>query len=172
MPHSELVPSDRAGNSLDQHHTTSLAAWKGFVCPKCRCCNSRIDWDYEKCQAKGCDYSHRIYHPVVPHLSVLPQHVLEVHGHAISQDEYRGHVDHPSVQYLGHWKLITYKLCEDNFVTHFFANKHINGRPGGANDMFLAMQEGDSLNLKRSYMKNSIGKSNMSRPLWASLTLN
>lgn len=164
MPHSELVPSDRAGNSLDQHHTTSLAAWKGFVCPKCRCCNSRIDWDYEKCQAKGCDYSHRIYHPIVPHLSVLPQHVLEVHGHAVSQNEYRGHVDHPSVQYLGHWKLITYKLCEDNFVTHFFANKHINGRPGGANDMFLAMQEGDSLNLKRSYMKNSTGKSNMSRP--------
>lgn len=159
MPPSELVPSYQPHNSFDPHHTTSLAAWKGFVCPQCLCCNSRIEWDWERCQAEGCDYSRGIAHSVVPHLSVLPQNVLEVHGHAVSQNEYRGHVDHPTIAFLGHWRLITYKLCDDNYVTHLLANKHINGRPGGANDIFLDMQKIDSLRLKRSYMKNSAGKS-------------
>lgn len=159
MPHSELVASAEAAEALDPHHSTSLAAWKGFVCPKCKRCNSRIDWGYERCQKKDCDYSRKIVHPLLPYTSVLPHHALAVHGHATSQNEYRGHIDHPTVQYLGHWRLLTYKLCDDNYITHFLANKHINGTPGGANDMFLEIQKDDSLNLKRSYMHNTGGKS-------------
>ena len=156
---SELIPSAPVVDSLDPHFTTSLTAWKGFVCPECQCCNSRIDWSWEKCQADGCTYSHKISHPVVSHLSLLPLHALEIDGHAVSLNEYRGHVGHPEITSLGHWKLMTYKLCNDNYVTHFLANKHINGRPGGANDIFRELQRDEGIDLQRPYMKNSPGES-------------
>ena len=156
MPEHRLVPSPLE-NMDGTSFTTSLAAWKGFVCPKCHCCNSRIDWAYQICYAEGCDYSQKVVHTIQPHFSLLPHNVEEVHGHAVSQDEYRGHVQ-CTKQFLGHWVLYTYKLCENNYITHFLANKHINGRPGGANDMLLEMQKGDGVGLKRSYMKNSVGK--------------
>ena len=156
MPQYQLVP-DPVGGVNGTSFTTTLVAWKGFVCPSCHCCNSRISWASQDCTAKDCNYSRRVAHAVQPHWSLLPPNVEEVHGHAVSYDEYRGHVN-PTTRRLGHWVLVEYKLCENNYITHFLANKHINGRPGGANDMLLLMQEGDGVGLKRPYMKSSRGK--------------
>ena len=156
MPEHQLAPplvTDLDGTNL----STSPTAWGGFVCPKCQCCNSRIDWAKRICFADGCDFTEKVAHTVQTHRSLLPPNVNEVYGHAVSHSEQRGHVQFTK-QFLGHWVMLTYKLCENNYITHFLANRHINGRPGGANDVFLQLQEGDGLGLKRSYMKNSIGK--------------
>ena len=156
MPEQQLVPTFPE-NINGTNFTTSVAGWKGFICPRCHCCNSRIDWAHQKCIAEGCDYSQKVTHAIQTHLSLLPPHVEEVHGHAISHNVHRGHVECTKL-FLGHWVLLTYKLCENNYVTHFMANRHINGRPGGANDMLLEMQKGDGLGLKRPYMRTSRGK--------------
>ena len=159
MPAYSLVPDAITDDPLNEHHSTSVAAWRGFVCPNCNRCNSRIAWSSEVCVTQGCDYSRTITHPVLSRLSVLPPYTQEIYGHAMSHDEYRGHVQPPNVQHLGHWKVLTYKLCDGNYITHFLANKHINARPGGANDVFVEVQKGDGVGLKRPYMKNSMGKS-------------
>ena len=156
MPEHKLVPPP-VGHLNGTSYTTALAAWKGFVCPRCQCCNSRIDWTYQICIAEGCNYSRKVAHTIQPHFSLLPLNVGETYGHAVPHDEYRGHVLRTK-RFMGHWVLLTYKLCENNYVTHFMANQHINGRPGGANDMLLEMQKGDGVGLKRPYMKNSLGK--------------
>ena len=158
MPEYRLVPSTPGLNSNGTSFTTHLAAWKGFVCPMCHCCNSRIDWAFQNCAAEGCNYSRKVEHTIQPHYSLLPLNVEEVYGHALSRDEYKGHVRCTNKQFMGHWVMHTYKLCENNYITHFMANQHINGRPGGANDILLAMQEGEDVGLKRAYMKNSVGK--------------
>lgn len=157
MPEYQLVPSTAGHNNKGTTFSTTLAAWKGFICPSCHCCNSRIDWAYQTCAAEGCNYSQRVVHAIQPHFSLLPLNVEEVYGHALSHDEYKGHV-RCTKRFLGHWVLHTYKLCENNYITHFMANQHINGRPGGANDILLEMQKGDGVRLKRAYMKNSVGK--------------
>ena len=159
MPTYQLVPDATADDPHNVVHSISLAAWKGFVCPKCKRCNSRIDWGLECCGNEKCGYSRKIVHGVLSHRAVLPHHTIEVHGHALAYDEYQGHVQPPTTEFYGHWKIVTFKLCKDNYITHFLANKHINAQPGGANDVFMELQKVDGLGLKRSYMKNSKGMS-------------
>ena len=158
-PAFQLAPGILADDPLNVFHSISLAAWKGFVCPKCKRCNSRIDWDLESCGTPNCDYSRKIVHPVHSHRLVLPPNTIEVHGHALMFDQYHGHVQPPTTEFYGHWRIVTFKLCEGNHVSHFLANKHINAQPGGANEVFQELQKGDGLGLKRSYMKFSRGRS-------------
>ena len=158
-PTYQLAPGILADDLHNVFHSTSLAAWKGFVCPKCKRCNSRIDWDLELCDTPDCDYLRKVIHTIHSHRAVLPPNTMEVNGHALMLDEFQGHVQPPTTEFFGHWKIITFKLCKDNYITHFLANKHINAQPGGANDVFVDLQKGDGLGLKRSYMKFSRGMS-------------
>lgn len=156
-PTYQLAPGILADDPLNAFYSTSLAAWKGFVCPKCNRCNSRINWDIESCATPACDYLRKIVHPIHAHLAVLPPNTMEIHGHAMMFDQWQGHVRPPTVEFFGHWKIVTFKLCDNNFVTHFLANKYINAQRGGANEVFQELQKGDGLGLKRSYMKFSRG---------------
>ena len=157
MPAYDLIPSAIEDDATNVHHSTSLAAWKGFVCPNCKCCNSRVNWDSEICRNGGCGYTRRRIHPLLSRLSVLPDHTREINGHAFSSNEYRGHIEQPTMDFLGHYRIYTYKLCDGNHITHLLANKHVNGRPGGANDIFLQLQ-GVGLDLTRPIMRNNKGK--------------
>ncbi len=141
----ELLTAD---NRTDVNLAVSLASWKGMACPKCGRCNSRTLWHAWKCQTIGCGFEHGIQHNVIDPHSVLPDHGVEFTGHALPQDKYLEPITLREPAYIGDWRINTYDLLPGNHITHFMANGVINNKPGGAHDMFRALQGAD-LGLQR-----------------------
>ena len=126
----------------------SLASWKGMACPKCGRCNSRTLWDAWKCETVGCGFTHGIKHTIIPPHLVLPNHGVELLGHALPNDRFLDPITLRAPEYMGDWRVHTYDLLDGNHITHFMANGTINHKPGGAHDMFTALQGAD-LGLQR-----------------------
>lgn len=156
----------------DPDHATlavSLAGWKGMVCPRCGRCNSRMVWSEWQCKTENCDFSHRIQLSPIPASAVLPDHAVEYVGHALPLDRYFNQVILREPEFLGQWRIHTYDLMAGNTLTHFHANSVINQRPGGAHDIFLALQAAD-LDLQRFPLKTSPGKNSFWNSIFRSPT--
>ena len=136
---------------------TSLAAWKGMVCPACGRCNSRTEWDQWKCETEGCDYEIPIHHTAVHPSALASAHGFEAEGHAISFDKWDEPVVRTEVDYLGYWRKATYELSHGNYITHYMTNLVINRQPGGADDILEALQ-GEKLGMKRHALKSCPSK--------------
>lgn len=157
-PAFDLKPAPLA---QDPNHPTlaiSLAAWKGIVCPRCGRCISRTIWEEWQCKTENCGFTHRITQPPISASAVRSDHVVEYDGHALPLDRHDNQVLFRQPAFHGHWRVHTYDLLEGNTVTHFHANRALNEMPGGAHDMFLAMQTAN-LGLQRFPMKASPGES-------------
>lgn len=132
-----------ADNKSDVNLAVSLASWKGMACPKCGRCNSRTLWDAWKCQTIGCGFTHGIKHTIIDPHAVLPDHGVEFTGHALPQDKFLDPITLREPECVGDWRIHIYDLLPGNHVTHFMANAAINNKPGGAHDMFRALQGAD-----------------------------
>ena len=146
--------ADSNASSLAEE--TSLACWKGMVCPKCGRCNSRTKWDEWKCFNKGCDFESPVKHTVFPPKSLVEKHGFEFEGHAISWDTFAAPVTKRETEWPGWWRQSTYDIPGGNVVSHFHANAPINRQPGGANDILEALQ-GSKLGLERFTMGKASG---------------
>ena len=132
-----------ADNKNDVNLAVSRASWKGMACPKCGRCNSRTRWDAWRCQTIECGFTHGIKHTIIDPHTVLPDHGVESAGHALPQDKHLDPVTLREPEYIGDWRVHTYDLLPGNHVTHFMANGTLNHKPGGAHDMFKALQRAD-----------------------------
>ena len=139
----------------------SRASWKGMVCPQCGRCNSRIHWAKWECPTPSCGFSREIQLKSLPYTSVLPSHGFQGIGHAVPQDRHSQAIVLREPAFLGDWRIHTFEVMPGTqpgfVVTHFHANNLINQVPGGANDMFLALQEAD-LGLQRFPLRSTRGK--------------
>ena len=129
-----------ADNKADVNLAVSRASWKGMACPECGRCNSRTFWDAWKCQTAECGFTHGIKHTIIDPHTVLPDHGVEFAGHALPQDKHVDPVMLREPEYIGDWRVHTFDLLPGNHVTHFMANGTLNNKPGGAHDMFKALQ--------------------------------
>lgn len=136
---------------------TSLACWKGMVCPKCGRCNSRTKWDEWQCFNKACDFQLPVRHTVFPPSALVEKHGFQFEGHAISWDRFTAPVTKRETEWPGFWRHSTYDIPGGNIVSHFHANAVINRQPGGANDVLKALQ-GSKLGLERFSMGSASGK--------------
>jgi hypothetical protein len=78
-------------------------------------------------------------------------------GHAICDDEVLDSRIEITEERLGFWRVIRYEIMPGMVISHFCANDVINGKPGGADDIFGILQQGQ-LNLERQVMDSSVGK--------------
>ncbi|KAH0544635.1 hypothetical protein FGG08_001285 [Glutinoglossum americanum] len=145
-----MLPEDR-GN--DSGYSVSHACWKGFSCPKCGRCNSREDWNGWECQTDECDYTYKVKRSILSAQAISNPHDPITDGHAISKDLISCPITE-KVDFLENYRVHTYAITDCGTVTHFMANRTINERPDGPDDMFLALQQAD-IGLKRFPLKNS-----------------
>ena len=146
--------SDSNVPSLEEE--TSLACWKGMVCPKCGRCNSRTKWDEWKCFNEACDFECAVKHTVFPPISLVEKHGFEFEGQAISWDTFAAPVTKRETEWPGWWRQSTYDIPGGNVISHFHANAPINRQPGGPNDILEALQ-GSKLGLERFTMGSASG---------------
>lgn len=132
-----------ADNKTDVNLAVSRASWKGMACPQCGRCNSRTLWDAWQCQTVGCGFTHGIKHTIIDPHTVLPDHGVEFVGHALPQDKHLDPVTMRAPEIIGEWRVHTFDVVPGNHVTHFMANGVLNNMPGGAHDMFRALQGAD-----------------------------
>ena len=156
-PAFDLKPEPLKDDPSHVNLAVSLAGWKGMVCPRCGRCNSRNVWAEWQCKTENCGYTHRIRLSPIPASAVLPDHTVEYIGHALPLDRHSNPVIFRQPEFLGDWRIHTYDIMEGNTVTHFHANGNINQKPGGAHDIFLALQSAD-LGLQRFPLRTSPGE--------------
>ncbi|KAE8153545.1 hypothetical protein BDV25DRAFT_168756 [Aspergillus avenaceus] len=146
QPKRDLV---RAGYDAGRHH---MLAWReGIVCPLCRRCISRKHWKGWRCSEDAtnpCTYEKVFNWPLVQ--------LNEVQGQSRSLHSKRGliqpEVDTSSTSV---YRKRTYTLPNVGTVTHFIACEEVNGRPNGADDIFMQLQQRD-LGLKRFELLQSV----------------
>ncbi|KAI9779951.1 MAG: hypothetical protein M1839_007107 [Geoglossum umbratile] len=143
--------ADDRGN--DASYSVSHACWKGFSCPKCGRCNSREDWNGWECQTAECDYKYSIKRLLLSPQALSNPHDPITDGHAISKDSISGPITE-KIDFLENYRVHTYEIPDCGTITHFMANRTINERVDGPDDMFLALQQED-IGLKRFPLKNS-----------------
>ncbi|MCJ1470214.1 hypothetical protein MMC07_008859 [Pseudocyphellaria aurata] len=119
------------------------ASWKGFVCPNCGRCNSRILWREWRCANKTCSFRQAIQLTPVPSSAMLGHSGAEIIGTPIPLDACIEELVLRDYGFYGHWRINTYELSPGNIITHFQANALLNHAAGGADDMFQAVQEAE-----------------------------
>lgn len=146
-PPFDLVRELPTSDPMIQDQASGHGAWMGLRCPKCGRCNSRVEWDAWKCGGQGCGYVHPMKHAVLSYKTCISGY--EFDGHALDPDFCIPKLVHDlGTDILGDYRLRSFALLPDNFVTHIMANKTINAGPEGPNDIFHALQQA-KLGLKR-----------------------
>ena len=151
--------------SLQSHAASSTGSARRFpqrdipIClernglSNCGRCNSRMrirsrsKWDEWKCETEGCTFEVPIRHDIIPRHELETEHSFPADGHSIPCDKFREPVVQTGRVY-GYWRVFTFELFPGNFVTHCLANKVINRQPGGADDIFHALQ-GSEMGMQR-----------------------
>ena len=141
--HSERIPVNKQG-------------WGGIVCPHCGRCNARRHWDAWRCQTEGCSFIRSLPHKMV-YLNDVNNGLLDTfHGHAIPADTIEDPKITLKVVKHGFFRMHSYCLSPGSTISHFLSNEPINATPGGANDVFYALQKVD-IGLQRFPMKSAVG---------------
>ncbi|KAM5456260.1 hypothetical protein MaudCBS49596_001281 [Microsporum audouinii] len=148
QPPCSLVPDLLSTFSNDHTDVTGTRmAWKGIVCPECRACIARIHWRWWECSTPGCTFR---YSPPMNHVSlrsVLPDLEMGASGHRLPTIP-KDTSSIPTIQYMKNYRKDTFVLPGAGVVTHFAANRTINSRPRGPDDLFNKLQVED-LGLRR-----------------------
>ena len=120
----------------------SRDAWRGKICPWCQNCMSRVNWEGYCCPTPGCGYVQE------PRLQIMPAKACyqglfnASSGHTFPNAKARvlDVVQELPGQIVHEWNITTFKLSEGCTFTHFSSNLPENGRPGGSEAMFEALQ--------------------------------
>jgi len=136
----------------------SRFGWKGIVCPECGRCNARRRWEEWRCESKDCDFVYKVKQPILTHRAVMDGHAVAFTGHAPPKDIIEPPVIKATTEFLGGWRINTYNMLPGNKVVHFQANERVNSVPGGAHELFRAVQK-DGVGLQRFPMNVKMGTS-------------
>ena len=145
-------------NAASMQSTTSLACWKGMVCPRCGRCNSRRKWDQLECLNEACTFGQPVEHTIFAPRELIEKYGFEFEGQAICWDSFEAPVTKRVPEWPGLWRLSTYDVPDGGIVSHFHANAVINRQPGGANDILKVLQ-GSKLGMERFSMGSASGES-------------
>lgn len=127
----------------------SRACWKGIVCPECRACSSRTEWDRWSCSTEGCGFTHAIPHSVLTSQAVRGEKQYTYTGHALPLDACKdADAMIQDVRFTPNYRIHTYTLPDIGTITHLMANEVVNKRPNGPDDMFVELQKVD-MGMKR-----------------------
>ena len=138
---------------------------RGFVCPKCGRCNTRIEWHQWKCVTPGCGSTHRVPQKVLKASEVQGDGLkLEDGGYPIYKDKCTEAVKRIGPQFVGSWRVNTFELTPGNRVVHFQSNSVINSAAHGPDELYTALQTDNRMKLKRFPMKQSRGVFTSNRP--------
>ena len=158
-PPYELAPRLPQPNSADEaSYAYNRTCWKGIVCPKCQRCTSRRHWDAWRCETQGCGFIYNVPQPVLAPTALMGGHDVETTGHAVPRDQMLHPVTMQPPKFDNGWRIHTYELCRGNTITHFHASESVNMQPGGANELFKALQKDNCMGLQRFPMKMHTGK--------------
>ncbi|KAI9828288.1 MAG: hypothetical protein M1819_006626 [Sarea resinae] len=135
-------------------HNVSRAAWKGFVCPQCGRCNSRIKWSYWQCLTVGCHYTRQVTHNILPLRALSdPQSPF---GWGFRLPNYAVGANIATKTYHAkQWLIYRHEVPECGFLYHFVANKAINEQAGSADEMWNDLQQAD-LGLSRCLTQSKV----------------
>lgn len=158
IPPMRLMPDVPETMLKVEFRETSIAAWKGMVCPRCGRCNSRVQWDEWTCATTGCTFEVPIIYDTISASTLAPDHAFQAEGHSIPFDKYHQPVVLQEAGFKGYWRTMKYELSPGNYVTHYLANQVINRQPGGADEILESLQ-GAKLGLERLPLLSSPGKS-------------
>lgn len=100
---------------------------------------------------------HTVPHKVTPSSALLGDLTAPFSGHALSDDDVPGHQIICRIRKRGFWRIHVYDFAEDVVAFHFHANEAINAKPGGADDILLALQA-QNIGLERRPLKRAVGK--------------
>lgn len=132
---------------------------KGIVCPKCRCCSRRLDWEEWRCENKGCDFVYRLEQRAIstdeaiadsPKMSDLPPS-LRFHCD--------GRLNETSLS-LGPYQCKVYTLPDllkgevAGRVYHIESPPSVKQQKDGPNQLFTQMQT-EHFGLKRNAARNA-----------------
>lgn len=152
-PSFALKPAPFKADSGHADLECSIAGWKGFVCPNCGRCNSRILWRELSCDNKTCPFVQAVQLTPVPSSAVLTHRGTEIVGTAVPGADWN-EVVAPKFEFHKHWRVNTFELSTGNVVTHYQANGQLNHAAGGADDLFQAVQ-GAEMGLQRFPLTSS-----------------
>ncbi|KAJ5562414.1 hypothetical protein N7535_003133 [Penicillium sp. DV-2018c] len=159
-PHFSLVPN--LLSTLEEDATTCRMAWKGIVCPVCHKCVRRTFWQGWKCSddigtaraGEVCAFQKFINMKPISLRNVVDDFELAPIKRALNFEQgfMVPEIDDSS---LFPYRKLTHKLDGVGSITHFVANKEINGRSKGPDDLFVDLQRED-IGLKRFPLSNSL----------------
>lgn len=144
------------GDTEDPFYYTTRAAMKGIVCPQCGSCISRKTFGGWYCNTSGCDYVRLLPRMTINIRTIELAYGAQFQGYPMPHHTFEEPVARRETIYHGPWRVETIDVLEGCFVKQFHSNELINGRPGGANDMFQQMTD-PVLELARRPMNQSKG---------------
>ena len=158
FPRHMKMPREIVKDVLDENdgndptYSFDRFGWKGMVCPNCGRCNSRALWNHWACETPNCGFTHQVKQPVLSVRQVYGDgHSEEYTGTPICLDTLDPLVRVRESKFEGYPRIETYELpIPGNIVAHFLANKSVNAKTGGPNDMFRRIQTDSRMNLRRS----------------------
>ncbi|GFF64652.1 hypothetical protein IFM60648_01339 [Aspergillus lentulus] len=165
VPHHDLVPNLLPTLEEDGEGVSySRIAWKGIVCPRCQKCISRKYWRGWKCtdelsqiSRKGetsCTFEKMLTVQPVSLRSVIDDFGLGPNKRACHFDP-KFAVPDIDDETLFPYRKLTYRIPGVGSITHFVANRIINSRSGGPNDLFRQLQVAD-FGLRRYPLQQSV----------------
>lgn len=167
-PSCDLVPDLLSTFNEDNFDITSARiAWKGIICPKCNKCISRRFWRGWKCAddiaVNGdthdvhCEFEEKVRMRTVSLRTVIEDVELSpVRRPLLNHDPKMAAPEVDNLSLYPYSKL-TYNIAGIGSVTHFVANRSINSRQNGPDDLFKQLQEAD-LGLRRYPLQQSVGE--------------
>ena len=157
-PPMSIIPDLPQSTSEDEAtFAYSRFGWKGVVCPQCGRCNLRRRWEEWRCETKGCSFVYEVKQPILTHRAVMDGHAVAFTGHAPPKNIIEPPVTKKATEFVGGWRKTTYMMLPGNKIVHFQANERVNSVPGGAHDLFRAVQK-DGVGLERFPMEVKMGK--------------
>lgn len=131
----------------------SFAAWRGFVCPRCRRCSSRENWIGWMCKNERCNYTYSIPHQVIRAPALYNAQAPLTNGFSYSMLSYLPEIQKNLVLCF-HYRVNRFVLPGiAGSIIHLSANRPIIEERGGPNDMWEELQAKE-IGLKRRSLKN------------------
>ncbi|KAL2859081.1 hypothetical protein BJX68DRAFT_262593 [Aspergillus pseudodeflectus] len=160
QPHYSLVPDYMSViDDTDPNSTYSRTSWKnGIVCPNCKQCLSRRFWDGWRCD-DSCGFRRVLNMQTISLRAVIDDYEVAPIRRTIVFDPgpKETALIKPKIDdlYCQPYSRLVYDLPGAGTVTHFVANREINERPNGPNDLFVQLQQAN-LGLRRYPLSQAV----------------
>ena len=140
----------------DAQQFYSRDAWRGRVCPFCKGCIARVQWEGYYCRTPGCSFISEPPLQIMPPKACYEGLFNAYEGHAWPDVrtkfpdvvvEHPGETDHE-------WNIFKFELSEGCTFAHLSSNLRENQRRGGSEDLFVALQQ-TKIGLSRRVMSGN-----------------